>query len=205
LEVGPGDVTRLLSSLNEGDREAWEPLLDLVYMELRRLARERMAAERADHTLEPTGLVHEAFLRLIADERLRFANRRHFFAIAGRAMERVLIDHARARGAAKRGGGRMRLALDAVSGPGEVGSTGEDGEDTAAWYEAMASALGRLETRDSWKGRRKAEAVRLRYLAGMSLREVADVLQTSVDTVERDLRFSLAWLADQLGGRGNGA
>jgi RNA polymerase sigma factor (TIGR02999 family) len=201
LEPGGGDVTRLLSSLNEGSREAWPPLLDLVYEELRRLARDRMAAERPDHTLEPTALVHEAFLRLVADERLRFANRRHFFAIAAKAMERVLIDHARARHAAKRGGTLVHLPLADVerAGGGDRSSTAEEELETR---EEISAALARLEGHDSWQGRRKAEGIRLRYFIELPLRDVAEVLETSVDTVERDLRFSLAWLGEQIrGGR----
>ena len=190
-----GEVTQLLLRLNSGRGEAWEPLLDLVYAELRLLARERMASERRGHTLEPTALVHEAFLRLVKDERLRFSSRKHFFAIAARAMERVLIDHARARGAAKRNPDRPLVSLQ-EDGVAERQASRELA--LSADREEIADALAKLEKLESLQGKRKADAVRLRYLLELPVEEVALTLGTSVDTVQRDIRFSLAWLADRL-------
>jgi RNA polymerase sigma-70 factor, ECF subfamily len=194
-----GEVTRLLRELNHGSRDAFGPLLDLVYDELRRIARERMAGERKGHTLDPTALVHEAFLRLVSDSAFRFASRDHFFRIASRAMERVLIDHARKRKAAKRdlGGERVPLEKAELAVPAVLDGGVEE-------FEAVVASLEKLEGLERIEGRRKAEAVRLRYLVGCSLEQVAGVQGVSVDTVERDLRLALAWLRDRIGHRDGG-
>jgi RNA polymerase sigma-70 factor (ECF subfamily) len=194
-----GEVTRLLRELNAGSRDAIGPLLEIVYDELRRIARERMSAERKGHTLDPTALVHEAYLRLVSDSAIRFGGRNHFFRIAARAMERVLIDHGRKRRAAKRdrGGERVPLEEAEVSVPAELDGDGEE-------FEAVAAALEELEGSARVQGRRKAEAVRLRYLVGCSLVQIAEVQGVSVDTVERDLRLALAWLRDRMGSRDGG-
>lgn len=190
-----GEVTQLLLRLGSGGGEAWEPLLELVYLELRRLAQEKMACERPGHTLQPTALVHEAFLRLVKDERLRFSSRQHFFAIAARAMERVLIDHARARRAVKRKPGPAMSRQEEI---GEVERRASRDLTLSADREEIAAALGKLEKMESLQGGRKADAIRLRYLLELPVEEVAETLGMSVDTVQRDIRFALAWLADRL-------
>jgi RNA polymerase sigma factor (TIGR02999 family) len=184
---GMADVTRLLDAATAGDSAAAAELLPLVYDELRGLAAARMAAETPDHTLQPTALVHEAYLRLVGGGQPRdWGGRGHFFAAAAEAMRRVLIDHARARRADKRGGGRERLALDTV----------------VEWVErthridlvGLDDALGRLKALDP----RPARVVELRFFGGCEMGEIAEHLGVSLSTVEKDWRLARAWLHSQL-------
>lgn len=180
------EVTQLINLASGGDSRAAEELLPLVYQELRRLARARMAAESgagAGHTLQPTALVHEAYMRLLGPngETLRWDGRAHFFGAAARAMRRILVERARSRNRVKRGGGRARVELD------ENAVAADPESDSVLELEA---ALEKLEQLD----RRKAEVVMLRYYAGLSIDETAAALDFSPATVKNDWSFARAWL-----------
>jgi RNA polymerase sigma factor (TIGR02999 family) len=176
------DVTHLLDAAQQGDTQAAGELLPLVYDELRRLAARKLAQEAPGHTLEATALVHEAYLRLVgeADER-RWQGRRHFFAAAAEAMRRILIDRARARGAEKRGGGRTRQSLD------DVDLAAPDVCDDLL---AIDEALTRLAAQDAVK----AELVKLRFFAGLTLEQAAAVLAISPATADRYWAYARVWL-----------
>jgi len=181
-------LTLILGRARDGDELAKGELLALVYDELRRVATGLMRRERTDHTLSPTAVVHEAVIRLLGDAVLDRATDRGFlFASAARAMREVLIDHARRRGAGRRGGGRRRVPLDAV-----VDYFEGQGLELLAVHEA----LDRLAERDE----RQAQVMTLRYFGGMTVHEVAAALGVSVVTVERDWRVARAWLVGELGG-----
>jgi RNA polymerase sigma factor (TIGR02999 family) len=179
------EATRLLERFAAGDRQAADLLLPLVYAELRRQAARAMGGERADHTLQPTALVHEAYLRLF-DAPASFESRAHFVRVAARAMRNVLVDHARARGAQKRGDGRERVALDGV-----LAAYEERDLDVLALHEA----LERLLELDEPLGR----LVELRFFAGLSIAQTAEVLGSSTATVERHWRVARLWLRRELG------
>ena len=188
------DVTHLLDKAASGDREAAADLLPLVYDELRRLAAARLADEKPGHTLQPTALVHEAYLRLVGGRAdARYTGRAHFFAAAAAAMRRILIDHARRKHRARRGGGMKRVELDEL---GDVEMVAESGG--ADELEALDGALARLAAADP----RKAELVRLRYFAGLTLEQAAELLGISRATADRHWAFARAWLYDAMtGGR----
>jgi RNA polymerase sigma factor (TIGR02999 family) len=177
------DVTRLLDAAAAGDRRAAADLLPLVYEELRQLAAVRMAGERADHTLDPTALVHEAFLRLTGGQ--SFESKNHFMRAAAEAMRCILVDHARARATRKRGG-RQRVPLD------EAAWVIESPEHLLALDEALA--------RFAAEEPRKAELVVLRFFGGMTLPEAAQAQGVSVPTAERWWAFARAWLYAELDG-----
>ena len=179
-ETPPPQVTELLRAIGKRD-SASEELLEIVYDHLRAIARQRMAGERAGHTLQATALVHEAFMRLVGDEELGFENRAHFYAAAAQAMRRILIDHARRRNTEKRGGERKRVPMSVVD-----LATDTDPEQVMALEEAMA----RLEQSDP----RAASVVRLRFFAGLDVEETASVLGLSERTVMRDWSFARATL-----------
>ena len=184
---GPSSaVTVLLQRWSAGDVGALDALLPTVQDELRRLARSYMRRERGGHTLEPTALVNEAYLRLVEQRDVRWANRGHFFAIAAQAMRRVLVDHARGHVAAKRGGGAERVTLSGVASAGA-----ERAEVDVLW---LHEALERLALLDE----RQARVVELRYFAGMSVEEVAAVLEISPATVKREWSTARLWLARAL-------
>jgi RNA polymerase sigma factor (TIGR02999 family) len=183
-----GDLTALLAEARSGDAEARERLTRAVYGELRRLAGSLMRRERPDHTLQPSALVNEAMVRLFEGEALnRAADRRYLFAAAAQAMRQVLVDHARKRDAAKRDGGRRRVPLDQVL---------QYFEDRRLDVVALHEALDRLMALDE----RQGLVVSLRFFAGLSVPEVAGVLDVSVGTIEGDWRIARAWLRGQLGG-----
>ncbi|MCG8460166.1 MAG: sigma-70 family RNA polymerase sigma factor [Holophagales bacterium] len=181
-----GEVTRLLRSWHEGDDEALEQLVPLVYDELRCLADRHLRGESQALTLQPTALVHEAYLRLV-DLRLEWRGRVHFFAVAAGIMRRILVDLARVRQRQKRGGGQRPRSLTEL-----------DLAEPAGWgrpdLTVLDEALEQLEARDA----RKARAVELRYFAGLTNDEIAEVLDISRPTVERDLRMAKAWLSSHL-------
>ena len=179
------DITKYLLAHGAGDATALDQLLPHVYDELRRIARARLRRERPDHTLAPTDLVHEAFLKLVPLDRVNWQNRAHFFAIASRAMRNVLVDHAARRSATKRGGGHQALTLDDAS-----GATQTSLEDLIA----LSDALERLERLDS----RQARVVECRFFGGLSLDETAEALSISPATVSRDWTFARAWLHREL-------
>jgi RNA polymerase sigma-70 factor, ECF subfamily len=178
-------VTRLLIDWGQGDPAAHERLLPLVYDELRRLAGAYMRRERRDHTLQPTALVHEAYLRLVDQERVDWRNRAQFVGMAAMMMRRVLANHARDRAAAKRGGDAERVPLTFA---GEVFRRPE--VDALALHEA----LDRLAALDA----RKVRVVELKFFGGLTTEEIAEALEVSAATVEREWSFSRAWLYDAI-------
>ena len=179
------EVTRLLDAVAGGDREALDRLLPLVYAELRGLAKRQLRRERQDHTLHPTALVHEAYLRLLEHPPAAAGSRSHFLALAARVMRQVLVDHARRRGTAKRGGDWVRTGL-----------TGDEpmGAPRMAEVLALDAALDELDRRSP----RLREVVECRFFAGMSEEEIAEALGVSTRTVERDWVKARAWLYQQL-------
>lgn len=179
------EVSVLLSRCRAGDASALSDLLPLVYEDLRAIARRHLSHERREHTLQPTALVHEAYLRLV-DERARsLENRAQFLALAATAMRRILINHAEARAAVKRGGGAGKVTLfEAAS------VLDERAEDLLA----LEETLKRLESIDA----EKARIVELRFFTGLTSEETADVLGTSLRSVERGWRFAKAWLRKEL-------
>jgi RNA polymerase sigma factor (TIGR02999 family) len=185
----PGEVTVLLAEMRSGRKDALERLLPLVYHELRRLAAHYMKDERPGHTLQPTALVHEAFLRLAGQERANWRNRAQFMGIAGQLMRRILVDHARKRFAAKRGGWQATLT-DAI---GKHGTHVTQPEEILAVDEALA----RLESVDC----QQARVVELRYFGGLSPAETAAALGISQRTVEREWSMAKAWLRAELAER----
>ena len=180
-------VTQLLRQWGLGDQGAFEQLLPIVNRDLRRLARNRMRREPDGSTLQPTVLVNEVYLRLIDAASVNWQNRTHFFAIAARLMRQVAADSARARNAAKRGGGWQRVAIEIADCPSPVRDMD---------LIALDEALDRLAELDS----RKARVVELRFFAGMENAEIAEVVGVSVDTVKRDWNFARLWLARQVRG-----
>jgi len=183
----PGDVTRLLIAWNEGDQAAVERLMPLVYAELRGIAERQFRRERAGHTLQPTAVVHEAYFRLVDQTRVTWKNRGHFFAIAAQAMRRILIDHARAREAQKRGGNEIQVSLD-------VGIASPEPVDDVDLL-ALDEALVRLKTLDD----AQAKIVELRFFGGLSIEETAEAMETSASSVKREFRSARAWLFRELG------
>jgi RNA polymerase sigma factor (TIGR02999 family) len=179
------NLTQLLNAASGGDVQAAAEILPVVYDELRKLARSHMGKERASHTLQPTALVHEAYLRLVGDANLKWDGRGHFFAAAARAMRRILVDRARHRARLKRGGDRRRVDLT------------EDAlalEPEATDVLALDEALVRLEAYD----KRKADVVMLRFFAGLGIEDTAAGLNVSSATVRNDWTFAKAWLLREL-------
>lgn len=179
------DVTVVLEQMRKGEKGAADKLLPLVYDEFRALARHYLAQERANHTLQPTALVHEAYMKLVDQTRVDWQGRSHFFAVAAQAMRRILVDHARSRQRDKRGGGRARVVLDE-----DVALSPQKDEDVLA----LDEALEKLATLDP----RQAKVVELRFFGGMSVEEVAEALNVSKRTVEGDWTFARAWLSREL-------
>jgi RNA polymerase sigma factor (TIGR02999 family) len=182
----PGDVTRLLQSWSCGDQQALNELVPLVYRELRGLAAACLRRERPDHTLQPTALVHEAYLRLVDQTHVQIHNRAHFLAIAANLMRQILVNHARHHRAAKRGGGG-KVALEEAAGLVQPG-----GVDLVALDESLEE-MARLDPRQS-------RIVELRFFGGLTYDEIADVLDVAAITVKRDWRIARAVLHNQLGG-----
>lgn len=182
----PGEVTRLLHAWRDGDEEARESLMQMLYDELHRIAEARMRGEPEGHTLQSTALIHEAYMRL-AEASISWSDRTHFFVVAARTMRRVLTDHARARQRQKRSGALDRVTLSGLPAP----SRGDQRVDLIA----LDAALDALAEQDP----RKASAVELHYYGGLTHEEVAEALDVSPATVDRDLRMARAWLRDRLG------
>jgi RNA polymerase sigma factor (TIGR02999 family) len=185
MDSAPSGVTLLLRKASEGNREALDELLPLVYAELRRRAGARLRYERPGHTLQATALVHEAYMRLIDQKKVRWQDRAHFFALAGQAMRRILVDHARKRKAGKRGGAATNVTLNEAITPSKQRDVD---------VEALHDALEILESMDS----RQARIVELRFFAGLTEEEIAEVLGISGGTVKRDWRTAKAWLFHEL-------
>ena len=188
----PPRVTELLRAWNAGDSRASEALAPLVYAELRRQAQLALRREDSGHTLQTTALVHEAWLRLDGQHDARWESRNQFFAVAAQMMRRVLVDHARSRAAAKRGGAAARVTLEAVDAVRDGGESALDLVDLIA----LDDALHRLAELDP----RKAQLVELRYFAGMSIPETADALGMSQATVGREWAVARMWLRRELAG-----
>jgi RNA polymerase sigma factor (TIGR02999 family) len=182
------DVTELLQQWSSGRREALDQLLPQVYAELRRLAASYFRRERPHHTLQPTALVHEAFVKLVDQRAVRWQNRAHFFGIAAQLMRRILVDHARARDAAKRGAGEAPLSLEEC----QLTAPGVDVEILA-----LDEALTRLASMDPQQSR----VVELRFFAGLTMDETAEVLHVSPATVGREWTLARAWLYAEIGRR----
>jgi RNA polymerase sigma factor (TIGR02999 family) len=187
------EVTSLLARWRAGDRGAARDLVAIVYGELHRLAGSALRGERRDHTLQATALVHEACLRLLRGSPPELRDRLHFYAVAARLMRRILVDHARRARAGRRGGAARRVSL--TEGAAEAAAAAPQA-DLVALDEALA-ALAALD-------RRKARVVELRYFAGLTVAETADVLAVSVPTVVLDTRFARSWLAARLLAPGGG-
>jgi RNA polymerase sigma-70 factor (ECF subfamily) len=187
--MASGDVTELLARLSNGQQDVLPALVPLVYDELRRLAEHYLRKERGDHTLQPTALVHEAYLRLVDQRRVHWQNRAHFFGVAAQAMRRVLVDHARAHRASKRGGAWSRVTLDEAV---EVGSGGGASIDLIA----LDEALSRLAAADPQQSR----IAELRYFGGLTIEQTAEALGVSTATVKREWTVAKAWLRREIGG-----
>ena len=179
------EISQLLVRWGRGDRDALEALTPLVQPELRRLAARYMAGERPGHILHATALVNEAYLRLIERAHPQWQNRAHFFAVAAQVMRHVLVDMARARGRAKRGGGELQVSLSDAAGLPVVRTAG---------LVALDDALKSLEAFDA----RKSRVIEMRFFGGLSHQEIADVLQVSAATVRRDWTLARAWLHREL-------
>jgi len=187
------DLTILLQQVSDGDHAAANELLPLVYEQLRAIARARMTRERAEHTLQATALVHEAYARMLGPSDGAFENRRHFFFAAAEAMRRILIDHARAKQSIKRGGPqRRRIAMD-ISAIADLAEEGKSEEIIA-----LDEALLRLEEQRP----RVAQVVKLRFYGGMTIDETAEMLSISARTVDLDWAFARAWLFRELSSSG---
>lgn len=183
----PRQITRLLIAWGEGDESALAELTPLVHEELHRLAHHYMKGERAEHTLQTTALVNEAYIRLIDWKSVRWQNRAHFFGVAAQLMRRILVDFARSRGYQKREGAALIVALDEATMISD-----EEGTDLVALDDAL-NALGSLDPRQS-------KVVELRFFGGLSIEESAEVLKVSPATVRRDWSLARAWLRRELSG-----
>jgi RNA polymerase sigma factor (TIGR02999 family) len=181
----PQDVTQLLLAWSDGEQSALEELMPLVLGELRRLAGRFLRQERPGHTLQPTALVNEAYLRLIDARHVRWQNRAHFFAISARLMRQILVDSARERDAQKRGGGKALVNLDEALMIGQ-----QPDEDLVALDDALC-ALAEIDPR-------KSQVVDLRFFGGLNIEETAEVLKVSPETVKRDWRMARSWLRRRL-------
>ena len=187
LPPAPNEVTQLLRAWSDGQHEALQRLMPLVYDELHRLARHYMSRERSGHILQTTALVNEAFLRLVDARQVNWQNRAHFFAISASLMRRILIDFARVYQSQKRGAGVRPVSLD------EGMDVAEERLDLAS----LDDALRALETFDP----RKSRVVELRFFGGLSAEETAEVLQVSPETVKRDWKLAKVWLLREMGGK----
>lgn len=181
------EVTQLLLAWSEGDSEALDRLIPLVYQELRQLAKHYMRKEQAGHTLETTALIHEAYLRLIDAKQVQIKNRAHFFGVSARLMRQILVDAARSRGYKKRGGGAQQVSLDAA-----LTVTQKPEVDLLAIDEAL-SALAAVDLR-------KSQVVEMRFFGGLTEEEIAIALAVSIETVKRDWRLAKSWLRMKLDG-----
>ncbi|HXY06646.1 MAG TPA: ECF-type sigma factor [Terriglobales bacterium] len=185
MDSSPAEVTSLLNRLAEGDQDAADRLVPLVYDELRRLATRRLRHERPFHTLQATALVHEAYLRLAEQRNAKWQNRAQFFAVASQVMRRILVDYARTQQRIRRGGKQQKLAFDEVV----LVSPDRTGEVLA-----VNESLSRLEKLDPRQGR----IVELRYFGGLTIEEIADVVGVASKTVARELKVAKAWLYGHL-------
>jgi len=182
LATSPHEITRLLADWSNGDHQALEKLTPLVYEELRRLASRYLRQERPGHTLQSTALVHEAYLKLVGQHSMRWQNRAHFFGIAAQLIRRILVDYARTRHAAKRGADAPRLSLDEA-----IGVPGSERDLDLVGLDDALESLAKMDARQS-------RLVELRFFAGLTIEETAEVLQMSPATAKRDWTAAKAWL-----------
>jgi RNA polymerase sigma factor (TIGR02999 family) len=187
MQSSPSNVTQLLVDWSKGDRDALDRLVPIVYEELRRQASRYLRRERAGHTLQTTALIHEAYMRLVDQRNVDWQNRAHFFGIAAQLMRRILVDHARSRKRAKRGGSDIRVSLDEAT----IRATPQDLDIVA-----LNEALERLIEIDPHQGR----IVELRFFSGLNVEETAEVLRISPATVKREWRIAKAWLRREMSG-----
>jgi RNA polymerase sigma factor (TIGR02999 family) len=183
----PHEITQLLAEWSNGNQTALDKLYPLVYDELHKMANRYMNRERKDHTLQTTALINEAYVRLVDQKNVHWANRAHFFAISAQIMRRILIDHARGHAYAKRGGGAQKVSLD---------ETAIVANDRASTMLLLDEALKRLAEMDP----RRGQVVELRYFGGLNNEEIAGVLKISENTVTRDWNMARAWLYQELSG-----
>jgi len=186
--VPPGEVTQWLLDWGRNDKQGLDQMLPVVYDELHRLAARYLSREATGHTLQPTALVHEAYLRLVDQRRVDWRNRAQFLGLAASMMRRILVNHARDRAARKRGGGAQQVSLSLLESP-----SGRPDIDLIA----LEEALGRLAALDE----RKSRVVELKFFGGLTAEEIAEVLQVSDATVEREWAFARAWLYDAIEGK----
>lgn len=187
------DVTRLIDAVSQGDAHALETLLPVVYDELRAIAEHHLRGERFDHTLQPTALVHEAYLKLVDQRSVKWQNRAHFFGVAALAMRRILVNHAKSRKRLKRGGGRGRVTMeDALA----LAETPTPEGVSMVDLETLDTALLKLAAFDE----RKSKVVELRYFGGLGIDETAEVLGIAPATVKRDWNLARAWLLREMKG-----
>ena len=179
------EITQLLAEWSDGNQSALDELYPLVYNELHRLARRYMSRERKGHTLQTTALINEAYVRLVDQKNVHWANRSHFFAISAQIMRRILIDHARRHAYAKRGGGAQQVSLEEVA-----AVTPDPGKELVRLDEALKS-LAEMDPR-------RSQVVEMRYFGGLNNEEIAGVLKISANTVTRDWNMARAWLYQQL-------
>lgn len=186
----PQEITQLLMNWSQGDKASLDQLVPLVYPELRRLAKRHMSRENPGHTLQTSALINEAYLKLVDQQNVEWQNRAHFFAVAAQVMRHILVDHARTRNYAKRGGGAPKLPLDEAAALTE---------QRAAQLIALDDALRDLAALDE----RKSQIVELRFFGGLSLDETAEVMCISPSTVQREWRAAKAWLHHTMTGQTN--
>ncbi|HZS04409.1 MAG TPA: sigma-70 family RNA polymerase sigma factor [Blastocatellia bacterium] len=189
MESSSYSVSHLLRRWSDGDSEALDRLMPLVYRELRRMARRYMGQQPSGHTLQTTALIHEAYLRLAGRGEKRWENRAHFFGVAAQAMRHILVDYARARNMAKRGGGATQVSLDEA-----LTICGERGADLVALDDALTE-LARLDERQS-------KVVELRFFGGLTEEEIGEVLKVSSRTVRSDWKLARSWLLRELSNNG---
>jgi RNA polymerase sigma-70 factor (ECF subfamily) len=188
MRPASNQITELLLSWNQGDQGAIDKLVPLVYRELHRLAQRYMSAERPGHTLQTTALVNEAYLRLVDSAHVNWESRTHFFGVCAQVMRRILVDWARTRGALKRGGDVSSLDLDEA-----LAAAKEPSTDLVAIDDAL-TALTAVDPR-------KGQVVEMRFFGGLSVKETAEVLKISPETVQRDWRLAKSWLRRELSGK----
>ena len=188
MEGPPTHVTKLLQDWSRGDRQALDQLMPVVYQELKKLANSYLRSERPDHTLQPTALIHEVYIRMIGQSMPEWESRAHFFGVAARLMRQILVDHARSRSAERRGGPNQSKVL--------LEDTPIFTQDNAAELLAFDEALKKLAEMDE----RKAQIIEMRSFAGMSIDETARALNISEATIKREMRLAKAWLMRELRG-----
>jgi RNA polymerase sigma factor (TIGR02999 family) len=189
MTPAPQEISQLLHAWSEGDQTARDRLIPLLYEELRQIAHRYMDRQQVGHTLQTTALIHEAYLRLVDQTKVNWQNRGHFFGVAATAMRQILVDYARTRQAAKRGGGTWRVSLAEAAG---------FAEEPTAELVALDDALRSLAAFDQ----RKSQVVEMRYFGGLTVEETAEVLKVSPRTVAEDWRFARTWLLRELSNRG---